>query len=134
MKRIIICGSRTWKSYPIVESELQMAMVRLWGYTVRPQFELVTVVEGGAAGADCIGKNAAYNLGCSIETFRADWTKHGKAAGHIRNDEMARAGAALCLAFWDGKSKGTLDMIGRATRFGIPVRVVPMPVGKGDES
>lgn len=59
------------------------------------------------------------------EVFRADWDKHGKAAGPIRNQEMLDNGKADALvAFWDGKSPGTKDMIRRAKRKGIKVKVV----------
>jgi hypothetical protein len=40
---------------------------------------------------------------------KADWDKHGKAAGPIRNKEMAELGDALLL-IWDGKSRGSTSM------------------------
>lgn len=41
--------------------------------------------------------------------FQADWNKHGKAAGPIRNKEMANYGDALLL-IWDGESRGSKNM------------------------
>lgn len=55
--------------------------------------------------------------------FPANWDKHGKSAGHIRNAEMAKYADAL-VAFWDGKSKGTKGMIDYATRCNLRVKVV----------
>lgn len=113
--RIIVTGSRTWTCRITIENAL----------STMPRSAII--VHGACrSGVDHLAHHAACRLGLQTEQHPADWDKHGKAAGHIRNDEMARAGADLCLAFWDGKSKGTLDMVSRATRFGIPVRIVPM--------
>jgi hypothetical protein len=43
----------------------------------------------------------------------ADWNRHGRGAGYIRNKEMAEIGDGL-LAFWDEESCGTQDMIKQA--------------------
>jgi hypothetical protein len=65
--------------------------------------------------------------------FPANWAAYGRAAGPKRNEEMLHAarkevrygGTIVCLAFWDGRSPGTLDCIKCAVTLGIPVRVVP---------
>jgi hypothetical protein len=41
--------------------------------------------------------------------FEADWDTHGKAAGPIRNRQMAEYGDALLL-IWDGESRGSKNM------------------------
>lgn len=53
----------------------------------------------------------------------ADWNKYGKSAGYKRNEQMAIY-ADACLAFWDGKSKGTKHMIGLAKRHNLRLKVV----------
>src|SRR5690606_23597523 len=53
-----------------------------------------------------------------------DWDKHGKAAGPIRNREMAQAGADLCLAFPLGESRGTWNCVNECKKAGIPVKVI----------
>ena len=60
-------------------------------------------------------------MGCDIHP--ADWDKHGKAAGPIRNAEMAEVADAL-IAFWDGQSRGTANMISLAKSKGLSVAVV----------
>ncbi len=57
-----------------------------------------------------------------IERYPADWDKHGKPAGYIRNAEMADKAEAL-LALWDGQSRGTLHMINLAKKKGLLVYV-----------
>jgi hypothetical protein len=54
--------------------------------------------------------------------FKADWDKHGKAAGPIRNQQMAQEADGL-IAFWDGKSRGTKDMIQKALNYGLETHV-----------
>ena len=44
-------------------------------------------------------------------------------AGPLRNEKMARVADAL-IAFWDGKSRGTKNMIDLANMKGISVRIV----------
>lgn len=56
-----------------------------------------------------------------VRVFKADWDKHGKAAGPIRNQQMLDEGKPdLVLAFAGGK--GTDDMCRRARAAGVEVR------------
>jgi hypothetical protein len=70
------------------------------------------IVSGGAKGADTLGEQFAqtHNLPCKI--FPADWKKYGRAAGPKRNAQMAEY-ANYGVALWDGKSRGTANMIKR---------------------
>ena len=116
--RILITGSREWwDTLPIVGALLG---------AVPSEADLrdVTVVHGGARGADELADRAARDLGFLVEEHPADWAKHGKAAGFIRNQEMVNAGADICLAFLKSgaANRGTKDCIGRAEAAGIPVR------------
>lgn len=111
MKRVIICGSRDWADDKLVKQTI-CAYVSGFGD--------VTIVHGDCpTGADASARRWAVDRGALEERHPADWKKHGKAAGPIRNQEMVDLGAFKCLAFWDGKSRGTLDMLERASRAGI---------------
>jgi hypothetical protein len=55
--------------------------------------------------------------------FPPDWKKYGKSAGYRRNKEMAEVADAL-VAFWDGKSKGTANMIDLMRKAGKPLKIV----------
>ena len=83
---------------------------------------ITEVVSGCASGADTLGEQWAEAHYHKIKKFPADWEGLGKAAGHIRNDEMANYAGAL-VAFWDGKSPGTKSMIDKAIRRGLYVKV-----------
>lgn len=86
----------------------------------------VVVVHGACpTGVDASAVRVAERRGYVVEAHPADWEKNGRAAGPIRNEEMAAAGAELCLAFPSKDSKGTWDMVKRAVAHGIETRIYP---------
>jgi YspA, cpYpsA-related SLOG family len=111
-ERVIVCGSRHWHDREAIAN-------RLFG--LPPDS---TIVHGNAAGADRIAHQEAQKLGLLTEPHSADWERYGKSAGPIRNHEMAELGADLCLAFWDGSSAGTKNMLEQAKKHGIPVEII----------
>jgi len=86
---------------------------------------ITEVVCGCCAGADAGGSYWAWMHGVPVKGFEADWKAHGKAAGPIRNAEMARY-AERCILFPWGR--GTASMRREAMKAGIPV--VEAPVGR----
>ena len=70
----------------------------------------IEIVSGCAPGVDRLGEELAKKLYLPIERFPADWDNNGKAAGHIRNGQMAKYADAGLLV-WDGVSPGTQNMI-----------------------
>ena len=110
--KIIIAGCRDFVDYE--------RFCRLCAALVPGDAELVT---GGAPGTDALAVRYARERDLRLRVFRADWALHGKLAGPIRNREMAAYGDRL-IAFWDGKSRGTKDMIRAARKAGIGVKVV----------
>lgn len=87
----------------------------------------LVIIQGRCpTGIDSLAREVAEEYGTRMESFPADWKKHGRAAGPIRNQAMADAGADLCLAFPSaGRSTGTWDMIRRACAAGIETRIYP---------
>lgn len=113
--RILVCGSRFWSDRDLIREKLA------WFY--EPEAHVV-VVHGCAKGADTIAGEEAARLGFEVEEHPAVWSAYGRRAGIVRNEEMAALGATRLLAFWDGRSRGTRDMIERAKAHGIPVTIV----------
>lgn len=109
--RVIIAGSRNVHSY----SKLLEAIDEC-------QFPIATVVSGGAKGVDAMGERYAEEMNLKLNVFYADWSQHGRAAGHIRNRKMAESADAL-IALWDGQSCGTKNMIETAKKLGLLVYV-----------
>ncbi len=84
------------------------------------------IVSGCAKGVDRAGIEWANAVGLPVKPFAVtprDWQRYGKSAGPRRNAEMAKYADAL-LAFHDGKSPGTADMIQQMRHRKKPVRVV----------
>lgn len=79
----------------------------------------VTVISGGAKGADNLGIHWATVNWTKLEVFPADWEQHGKAAGHIRNQQMLDSGVDIAVQFPGGK--GTADMRRRLDKAGVKV-------------
>jgi hypothetical protein len=74
-----------------------------------PLGDALEIVQGGCRGVDQAGKDYADFYDAKCTEFPADWNTHGRAAGPIRNKEMAEYADALCL-LWDGKSRGSASM------------------------
>ena len=110
--RVLVCGGRNYDDKSAVWSQLD---------ALKPSF----VMEGGADGADVLAwRWAKRNLpGDCRQTFEANWSRDGKAAGPARNQRMLDEGKPdLVLAFPGGR--GTADMIRRAKRANVPVKQV----------
>lgn len=98
--KVIIAGSREITDYELLLQAITNA-----------NFDITSVVSGCARGVDRLGERFAKECGLPIHQFSADWNgPHKKAAGHVRNAEMAKFGDAL-IAIWDGSSPGTKNMI-----------------------
>lgn len=82
----------------------------------------ISIVSGMARGADMVGYQIAKAENVQCYEFPADWDRHGKRAGYLRNEQMAQFSDGL-LAFWDGKSRGTKHMIEVMQKSGKPVHV-----------
>lgn len=110
--RVLICGSRS----ALMEGAICLALARLPDGSV--------VIHGGANGPDSQAGACARRLGFEEIVEPADWKRYGRAAGPIRNQRMLDLHKPdKVLAFWDGTSAGTRDMIRRAKKAGIPVEV-----------
>jgi len=111
--RVIVCGSRGWGDREQIELRLSML----------PPAATTIIVHGAAQGPDSIAAQFAGLCGMTVEPHPAEWDRLGKRAGFVRNEKMALLGADLCIAFWDGQSRGTKDMIDRCHVHQIPVEI-----------
>jgi hypothetical protein len=113
--RTIIAGSRTCDNLAYLYHALRKCG---WLPSV--------VISGGAKGADRLGEVWATHANRPLEVYPADWDKHGKKAGYLRNELMAEQAEAL-IALWDGESRGTKHMIDVARLSGLKVFVYRYP-------
>ena len=112
--RVIVAGGRDFSDYEYLRSSLDFLLQNVTG--------LIVIVSGTAKGADKLGEQYAAEKGYAVLRFPADWDRFGKAAGYMRNEQMAKNADAL-VAFWDGTSKGTKNMIQLAKRYDLKIRV-----------
>ena len=111
--KLIIAGSRGIFDYRIVRQAVEDS-----------DFEFITeVVSGAAKGVDTLGEEWADEYFIPVKHFPADWDKHGRKAGALRNIEMGDYADALVAIRKDG-SRGTTHMIEYMQKLGKPVFVV----------
>lgn len=118
--RVIIAGSRDFDDYALLKQKMD--------HFLSETPEEITIVSGGARGADSMGERYARERGYALARYPAEWGKYGKSAGYRRNAVMA-ANADALVAFWDGRSPGTRHMINLSREQGLMVRLVLIGAG-----
>lgn len=80
-----------------------------WFRRLKPR----VVITGGSGNIDLLAEQAAIALNIPVHVYEADWKRHGRSAGPIRNREMIDqlGDGDGVLAFWDGVSRGTWNTI-----------------------
>jgi len=113
--RILITGSRDWTNQNAVFGAIHTAIA-----DYDADYTDVVIIHGACpTGADAIADTVQFG---TIKRYPADWEKHGKAAGPIRNKTMVTAGADVCLAFIKNGSLGATGCALLAEKAGIPTR------------
>ena len=112
---IIVAGSRTFDDYDLLRSKLD--------YYFSNKGNDIQIICGEAEGADQLGKKYAEEKGYNVLSFPNQSEIFGSFAKYKRNREMARTADAL-VAFWDGESKGTAQLIQVMKEADKPIRVV----------
>ena len=108
--KIAIVGSRSFQDYGLL-------MKTMASYTP------TSIISGGAVGADKLAEKYAREIDINCIIFKPDWKRYGRAAGPKRNKQIVEA-ADRVIAFWNGKSRGTLSTINLAKKAGKPVNAV----------
>ncbi len=112
--KVIIAGSRHMRfdDYPLIAQAVTLS-----------KFEITEVICGEAQGADTFGKKWAFSQNIPVKSFPANWGEFGRAAGILRNTEMAEYADALIVFIWDD-SVGSKDMLKQMQQLGKPCFVV----------
>lgn len=119
--RVLICGSRNWHEAGPINAVIAGCDVLAEGAD-----ESLVIIHGDAPGADRLAKRLGKQWGAQVIDEPAEWDKHGKAAGPIRNQKMLDDHHPdVIWAFRSsGKSNGTDDMVAKGRAAGIPTYVV----------
>ena len=115
--RVIVAGGRDFYNVNFMFAELD----RLLSGSIKNGTP-ITIVSGGAKGADECGLWYANVRNLPTDIFHPDWSKHGKSAGILRNVDMAE-NADMLVAFWDMESSGTKHMIETARAKNLKVHI-----------
>ncbi len=121
-KRVIVCGGRDFTDRRLCFDSLD----RLLDGVADAE-----IVSGGAKGADAFGEEYGNARGLKVSVFKADWKRYGRAAGPVRNRQMlayAKEQTPMVIAFWDGRSRGTKNMIEEASRAKAEVCIVNISI------
>ncbi|MDE2096518.1 MAG: DUF2493 domain-containing protein [Patescibacteria group bacterium] len=112
MTVVLVCGGRFYGNEEFVFATLD---------ALDAEIRITRLINGGATGADALAREwwKSKQWG-EPETYRAKWTKYGKPAGPIRNQQMLDEGKPDLVVAFPGGS-GTADMIARAKAAGVRV-------------
>ncbi len=111
-KRVLICGSRNYTNTEVIARYVNSLGAG------------VTVIHGGAIGADSIAGEIAERRVMKVEVYLPEWEALGRGAGFIRNQQMLDQGKPDLVVYFThdlSVSKGTSDMVKRAIRAKIDV-------------
>lgn len=108
--RLLVTGGRDYSDFQALCTILDQ---------IHKETPVTILIHGGARGADYLADAWAASRQVPTAVYRANWTKHGKAAGPLRNQQMLTEGYPdAYLAFPGGR--GTADMVQRCQRHRIP--------------
>lgn len=109
--KCVIAGTRGFKDYDLLNQVI-----------MESGFPITEVISGKEkTGVDALGERWAHDNFCAVSGHPADWDQHGKAAGMIRNREMAVEGdsaVVICV----NQSPGSMNMIAEMKKLGKPVK------------
>ena len=100
--KVAVIGGREFNDYEKLKQTLDL-------------FPVTKIVSGGARGADQLSERYAKEKGIPTEVYLPEWDLFGKKAGFLRNTTIIE-NSELVVAFWDSKSRGTRDSIGKANK------------------
>lgn len=114
----LVVGSRTFTDFDKMSAYLDKVL---------SSYNKIVIVSGGANGADSLAEKYAIKHNYPIIVMKVNWDKYGKSAGYIRNKKMhefiAKYKNRGCVAFWDGKSKGTTHNFKLSEEYQTPLRI-----------
>ncbi|MBE6598818.1 MAG: DUF2493 domain-containing protein [Ruminococcaceae bacterium] len=118
--KLAIIGSRT-----ITAADLPHDLA----YYLPP--DTTEIVTGGAKGIDTSAAEFAEQRGIKLTVFPPQYPRFGRSAPLRRNEQIADY-ADGALAFWDGRSRGTMHTVGLFRTHGKPVVLLELPDDKAE--
>lgn len=131
-KKILVCGGRDYghapgqfKDWPKVKQDeyynVQATLERLaccisFDYVPDDNWLPgdIWIIAGGANGADAAAYDWAVTNWCRVTEYPADWKRHGRRAGPMRNTRMLDENPTIELVVAFPGGPGTADMVRQA--------------------
>lgn len=111
-KVVLVCGGRDYYNWLEMNQTLDAIDTE--------DAPISLLINGAARGADKMSTNWALSNGTDCREYPANWNKHGKRAGSIRNQQMLDEGQPDLVVAFPGGS-GTADMVRRASQAHITI-------------
>ena len=108
---LLVAGGRNYDDRQAVYAALD---------SLHSQTPIIRLVHGGCTGADALAASWAFHNRIDCKAFPAFWSKHGRAAGPIRNLQMIREAHPTQALLFPGHH-GTADMARQLQKHGIPI-------------
>ena len=115
--RVIIAGSSGFKDYTKFENKCNYFL------SEKIKTHNIVILSGTSYRITSIINQYSYEHNFITIPFDAEWGKYGKNAGNISNEKMINCADAL-IAFWDGKSTFTANLINMAKAKGLKTVVI----------
>jgi hypothetical protein len=112
--KVLITGGRSYVDRATVFRELD---------ALHAETTITVLIHGAATGADSLADAWSKSRGVEVIACPADWSRHGRAAGPIRNKAMLTDHAPELLVAFPG-GRGTANMISQARAAGLKIIVI----------
>ena len=115
--RVIIAGSSGFDDYTLFENKCNHFL------SEKIKTHNVIILEGTSYRTQNLIQKFSYENNLIVVPYDAEWGKYDRDAGYKSNEKMIKIADAL-IAFWDGQSKFTEDLIKSAKNNGLKVKVI----------
>ena len=109
--RVLVCGGRGFDNHQWFNDCMNK---------LHAEIAITELCHGGAKGADTLAHRWAQRNGISVVRFDADWAKHGRQAGPIRNIKMLTEFKPERVVAFPG-GRGTNHMVSSARAAGVAI-------------
>lgn len=131
MIRVLVCGGRWFGKNRSEDGRYILSGINqrevdwLWCTldTMHRAYVFTALIHGAAPGADTLAEKWALEMEVPVFGFPADWKKHKRAAGPIRNKRMIDEGKPHMVIAFPG-SDGTENMMRQARLAGIAIHEI----------
>lgn len=113
--KVLVCGGRDFRDASFFDRAMCEMDNRIC---------IGEIIHGGANGADTMAGCWGEKHNIPVTVFKADWSRHGRAAGPRRNEKMLYEGKPEYVIAFPG-GRGTAHMVRIAKAAGVTVFEIP---------